>query len=109
MVLSGYDIERFMASATTTGRFATEQADMLLQGVTTRITRTIRSHGIGEVHDLRVSIRRFSRILIVLKPCFPRGESRRIRRGLKRIMVQAGNVRDHDIAMRLLAKMALPE
>lgn len=96
-----------MPSSTTTGEFATTQGDKLLRSVSTQITRTIRSHGAGEVHDLRVAIRRFMRILVVLKPCFPRGESRRIRRGLKRIMVQAGAVRDHDIALRLLTRMAV--
>lgn len=93
-------------SAPATGRFATEQGEKLLRGVAAQIARTIRSHGVKDVHDLRVAIRRFMRLLVVLKPCFPRGESRRIRRGLKRIMVQAGTVRDHDIAIRLLSRMA---
>lgn len=95
--------------SSTTGQFAREQGDKLLRSLSTQIVRTIRSPGIDEVHDLRVAIRRFIRILIVLKPCFPRGESRRIRRGLKRIMVQAGAVRDNDIAMRLLTRLALAE
>lgn len=95
-------------SASTTTQFATEQGVRLLRGVTTQINRTIRSPGIDEVHDLRVAIRRFMRVLAVLKPCYPRGESRRIRRGLKRIMAQAGSVRDKDIAMRLLARLEAP-
>jgi CHAD domain-containing protein len=44
------------------------------------------------------------RVLVVLKPCFPRSESRKIRQGLKKIMLRAGSVRDRDIALRLLAK-----
>ena len=96
-------------SALTTGQFAMERGDALLRSVVTQVSRTVRSRSANEVHDLRVAIRRFMRILVVLKPCLPRGESRRIRRGLKRIMSQAGSVRDHDIAIRLLAKLALPE
>jgi CHAD domain-containing protein len=96
-------------SAKTTGRFAAEEGDRLLRDVTIRIARTIKSHGVAEVHDLRVAIRRFTRILVVLKACFPRGESRRMRRGLKRIMIQAGSVRDHDVAIRLLTKVAASE
>jgi CHAD domain-containing protein len=86
-----------------TSQFAAEEADRLLGHLAFQIARTIKFHGPEEVHDLRVAIRRFMCALAVLKPCFPRGQSRRIRRGLKRIMVQAGSVRDRDIALRLLA------
>jgi CHAD domain-containing protein len=91
-----------------TGRFAKEQADRLLGRLAVQIARTIKSHGAEEVHDLRVAIRRFTRVLVVLKPCFPRDESRRIRQGLKKIMLQAGSVRDRDITLRLLAKQTRP-
>jgi CHAD domain-containing protein len=90
----------------TTASFATEQADRLLERLAFQIARTIKSSGTTEVHDLRVAIRRFMRVLVVLKPCFPRNESRRIRRRLKRIMVEAGSVRNCDIALSLLAKLA---
>jgi CHAD domain-containing protein len=125
-------------SALTTRQFAAQQGDKLLRSLSTQIARTIRSleeraqvtspgpaeravspifgagsggsraRGVNEVHDLRVAIRRFMRVLVVLKPCFPRGESRRIRRSLKRIMVHAGSVRDHDVSMGVLGKMAIP-
>jgi len=98
-----------MESIITIGRFAAEQGDNLLRGVTTQIVRAIKVQGADEMHDLRVAIRRFTRILIVLKPCFPRSESRRIRRGLKQIMTQAGDVRDYDIAMHLIEKTELPQ
>ena len=90
----------------TTGRFAAEEADRLLGRLAFQVARTIKCRGAAEVHDLRVAIRRFMRVLIVLKPCFPRNESRRIRRGLKRIMLQAGSVRDRDIALGLLSRLA---
>ncbi len=91
-----------------TRHFATEHGTKLLRSVEARVARALRMPGEGEVHDLRVAIRRASRTLSVLKDCFPRGESRRIRRGLKRILHQAGDVRDCDIAMKLAEKLALP-
>ena len=90
----------------TIGCFATEQADRLLGRLAFQVARTIKSLGAAEVHDLRVAIRKLMCVLVVLKLCFPRNESKRIRRGLKRIMEQAGSVRDRDIAVRLLATLA---
>ena len=94
-----------MSTSSTSG-FAIEQAEGLLGSLDLHIARTIKSHSAAQVHDLRVAIRRFMRVLVVLKPCFPQTKSRRIRRRLKRIMVQAGRVRDRDIAIRLVAKLA---
>lgn len=90
-------------------QFATEQGRKLLRNLARPLNRAAHNPGVNEVHDLRVAIRRFLQALAVLKPCFPRAESRRIRRGLRRIMVQAGSVRDHDIALRLLERIAVPE
>jgi len=97
---------RLNTATGTTSRFATEQAQRLLGRLAFQIARTIRSGGAREVHDLRVAIRRFLRVLVVLKQCFPRKESRKVRRVLKKIRAQAGTVRDHDIALRLLKKLA---
>jgi CHAD domain-containing protein len=93
-------------STSTTGGFATEQADKLLGRLAFQIARTFKSSTAAEVHDLGVAIRRFMRVLVVLKSCFPRKESKRIRRRLKSIMAEAGDVRDRDIAVRLVAKLA---
>jgi CHAD domain-containing protein len=94
---------------TTTGNFAKKEADELLRRVDAQIARTVKSQGVDELHDLRVATRRFVRILSALAPCFPRGESKRMRRGLKRIMVQAGDIRDYDIALHLINRMELPD
>lgn len=93
----------------TTGSFATSQADNFLRRVNIQIGRAIKSQGVEQMHDLRVAIRRFNRILSALERCFPRAESKRMRRGLKRIMVQAGDVRNYDIAMHLIARIGLPQ
>ena len=73
----------YSLSTGTTGRFAKEQADRLLGRLAVQVARTIKSHSAAEVHDLRVAIRRFSNLLVLLKPCFSVKESRNIvQRGL---------------------------
>jgi CHAD domain-containing protein len=96
-------------AGTATRRFAREQADRLLGRLAYQIGRAIKSHNAEAVHDLRVSIRRFIQALRALKPCFRGKELRKIRRELKRIMAVAGEVRNHDIALKLLAKSKRPE
>ncbi len=97
--------EDLWVSPATTGHFAEEQADELLRQLALQVGLAIESPGADEVHDLRVSIRRLICALVVFKPCFPRKDSRRIRRALKKIMALAASVRDRDIALRLLAKL----
>ena len=87
-----------------TRRFASEQANRLLRRLAFQISQTSRSCNPTAVHDLRVAIRRFTQALIVFKPCFHGKEIRKIRRQLKRMMVQAGEVRNYDIALKLLSR-----
>lgn len=91
---------------TSTEQFAAAQAERLLGRLAVQIARTVKHTGAGEAHDLRVAIRRFLQVLAVLKACFPAGESRRIRRRLKKIMTQAGEVRNCDVALRLLGNLS---
>jgi CHAD domain-containing protein len=93
-----------MPDVTSTEQFAAEQARRQLDRLAVQIARTAKCAGAGEVHDLRVCIRKFMQVLVVLKPYFPAGESRRIRRRLKKIMAQAGDVRNCDVALRLLGE-----
>src|SRR5579864_1467532 len=87
-----------------TRRFARDQVDRLLGRLAYQVGRAIKSHSAEAVHDLRVTIRRFVQALRVFKPCFHGKELRKIRRELKRIMTVGGEVRNHDIALKLLAK-----
>lgn len=89
---------------TSTVRFASEEAERLLGNLRAQAARTLRSKGAAEVHDLRVIIRRSTRVLVVFKPFFPRQEAGDLRRGLKKIMHRAARVRDRDIALQLLMK-----
>ena len=91
-------------AGTATRRFAREQADRLLGRLAFQIGRAVKAHNADAVHDLRVSIRRFEQAMRVFKPCFRGKDLRKIRRELKRVMAAAGEVRNHDIALKLLAK-----
>jgi CHAD domain-containing protein len=91
-------------AGTATRRFAREQADRLLGRLAFQIGRAIKSRNAEAIHDLRVTIRRFLQALRAFKRCFHGKALRKIRRELKQIMAVAGEVRNHDIALRLLAK-----
>jgi CHAD domain-containing protein len=91
-------------AGTATRRFAREQADRLLGRLAFQIGRAIKSRNAEAIHDLRVTIRRFLQALRAFKRCFHGKALRKIRRELKQIMTVAGDVRNHDIALKLLAK-----
>ena len=87
-----------------TRKFASDQADKRLGRLAFQINQTVKSRDAEAVHDLRVAVRRFSQVLRVFKPCFRGKEARRIRRELKQMMDLAGEVRNCDIALKLMAK-----
>jgi len=91
-------------SHTETWKFASEQADRRLGRLAFQINQTVKSRDAEAVHDLRVAVRRFSQGLRVFKPCFRGKEARKIRRELKQIMDLAGEVRNCDIALKLMSK-----
>jgi CHAD domain-containing protein len=94
-----------MAVATSTTRFARRQANRLLADLGRKLARTAESASPAAVHDLRVSIRRFTQVLAVFKAAFPAHERKKIRRKLKQLMDPAGEVRDCDIAAILIPKL----
>ncbi|MCU1273246.1 MAG: inorganic triphosphatase [Bryobacterales bacterium] len=81
-----------------------DQADRRLGRLAFQVNQTVKSRDAEAVHDLRVALRRFSQVLRVFKPCFRGKEARKIRRELKQIMDLAGEVRNCDIALTLMAK-----
>jgi CHAD domain-containing protein len=94
---------------TDTRQFAAEQVDKLLGKLAFQISRTLKSRDPNSVHDLRVSIRRFSQALAVHEACFPAKSVKKIRRRLKAMMIPAGAARDCDIAIQLLSKSKLAD
>jgi len=86
--------------------FALTQTAVLLR----RLAFQVRAAGDGtmdNVHDLRVSIRRFSRCLRVFAQFYPGHTAKKVRQRLSRLMNAAGDVRDCDIALQLLAEAGI--
>ncbi len=98
-----------MTGSTETRRFAVEQVDKLIGQLAFQVGRARKSHDPGPVHDLRVAIRRFAQVFILFRACFPAKDVNKIRQRLKEIMTQAGEVRNCDIALKLLSKSKLEE
>ena len=83
-------------------RYALEQGSTLLGRLAFRLGRAPRLHDPESVHDLRVAIRRFQQCLRVFHQFFPRGEAKRIRRRLRKVMNLSAEVRERDIALGLI-------
>jgi CHAD domain-containing protein len=81
----------------------------LLGRLAFQMNSTRKAADAGAVHDLRVSIRRFHQALAVFKSSFPGKDTRKIRRRMKKLMLLAGEVRNLDIALKLLSKSRTPE
>ena len=59
------------------------------------------------VHDLRVSIRRLTQCFRVYSQFLPPGGAKKVRQRLKAVMALASGVRDYDVALGLLRRVAL--
>jgi CHAD domain-containing protein len=90
-------------------RFSSEHGSGLLRALNLEVARASKFAGIEAVHDLRVAARRFRQALKILQPWLPDEESRLLRRELKELMERAGDVRDRDIALRLLRALDIPK
>src|SRR5262249_584443 len=58
--------------------------------------------------DLRVATRRFQQALVLFKAHFPAREMKKMKRRLKDLMDLSSDVRDCDIAAKILTKSGLP-
>ena len=93
-------------SATTGIRdFALDQMNHLLTRMTFEIHRAAKTPGPEEIHDVRVSIRRFSQALLLFDDLFPRWEVKKIKRRLKRMMRLTSEIRNRDITLEYLASV----
>lgn len=89
--------------------FALDQTAARAEKMAAEVQRTVGSPDVEAVHDLRVSIRRFSQCLRTFRQWLPRGDRRRIRKRLKAVMDACSEVRDRDIALELTRGDGLPE
>lgn len=90
-------------------RYALERINALLDRLATEVERTRTVRDADAVHDLRVTIRRFGRSLGAFSPFVPRRAVKRIRAQLGHIMDLAGEVRNRDITMELLAEAKIQD
>jgi CHAD domain-containing protein len=84
--------------------FAVEQMNRLLTTLAFEVHRAAKKPGPDEIHDLRVSIRRFSQGLELFSSFFPKWEVKKIRRMLKRMMRLTSSIRDRDITLQFLTE-----
>ncbi|HTB12138.1 MAG TPA: CHAD domain-containing protein [Bryobacteraceae bacterium] len=89
--------------------FAVEQAQAQLKHLTVQISRGVKSCSAGAVHDVRVAIRRFTRAVAVCRPYFHAADLRKNRKRLKKIMTEAGDVRNCDIALKFIVRFRVPQ
>ena len=84
--------------------YAIEQMNRLLTTLAFQVHRAAKKPGPDEIHDLRVSIRRFSQGLQLFADFFPKWEVKKIRRMLKRYDAAHFPIRDRDITLEFLAE-----
>lgn len=84
--------------------YAYEQMNRLLTTLAFQVHRASKKPGPDEIHDLRVSIRRFSQGLELFSDFFPRWEAKKIHRMLKRMMQVTSSIRDRDITLAFLTE-----
>ena len=84
--------------------YAIEQMNRLLTNLTFQVHRAAGKPGPKEIHDLRVSIRRFSQGLRLFGEFFPRWEIKKIKKRLKRMMRLTSQIRNYDISLEFLVK-----
>jgi CHAD domain-containing protein len=82
-------------------KYASAQASRRLDRFAFELRRAAKSGDADSIHDLRVSIRRFSQCLRVFGQFFPAREAKKIRRRMRRILDLAAEVRNRDIAVEL--------
>ncbi|PWT90710.1 MAG: hypothetical protein C5B56_04990 [Proteobacteria bacterium] len=97
-----------MPASTAPGFPAPGSAVKLLERLAYQINATFHSHSADAIHDLRVAIRRFQQSLVLFKHHFPSRDVKKIKRRLKDLMELSSDVRDCDIASKLVTKSELP-
>jgi len=88
--------------------YAIEQMNGLLTRLAFQAHRAAKRPGSDEIHDLRVSIRRFSQGLVLFSSFFPEWETKKIKRMLKRMMQLTSEIRNRDITLEFLVKHQHP-
>ena len=89
-------------------KYAQQRVATLLRRLAFCMNRAARLPDPDSIHDLRVATRRFQQSLRVFEQFFPRGQTRKIRRLLRKIMELSGEIRNRDIALDLIQNSGGP-
>lgn len=84
--------------------FGVSATEELLQRASEAVRIAGESPNAEAVHKMRVSIRRLQQSLRLFHQYFNKRGVKKVRRDLKRIMDPAGELRNHDIALRLVRR-----
>jgi len=84
------------------------QTSILLRRLAYQVSQAGKRADEEAIHDLRVSIRRLNRCLRAFSQFYPGNSWKKVRRRLGELMGAAGEVRDRDIAIRLLHEAGVP-
>lgn len=90
-------------------RFAKVSLDARLAKLLEQVERCAAKPGVDEVHDLRVSIRRFSQALRIFSSFLSAKPVKTMRKALRPVMEAAGCVRDLDVGVDRLLDEGLEE
>jgi CHAD domain-containing protein len=91
-------------------RFALKQTRTALARLSARLRRAARHPKDPEaIHDLRVSIRRFTQCLVTFEGLFDPAAVKDVRKQLRKLMKRCGEVRNADIAQALLHTAGVPD
>jgi CHAD domain-containing protein len=91
-----------VTSKTNIHDYGIEQMNRLLTTLAYQAHRAAKKPGPDEIHDLRVSVRRFSQGLELFGDFFPESEVKKISKMLKRVMSVTSDIRDRDITLDFL-------
>ncbi|MBE0658328.1 MAG: CHAD domain-containing protein [Bryobacteraceae bacterium] len=91
-----------------TREFARRETFARCERVLAEIDRISRNAGEDEVHDLRVSIRRFTQAVRIFEPLLPKRTKKIVKR-VRMLLAAAGEVRDLDVGIERLLKLGVPE
>src|SRR5262245_55447147 len=90
-------------------RFAGAQAARLLGKLAIQVRHAAKHPSEEAIHDLRVSIRRFSQCLREFRQFFPRRHAHKILKQVQEVMDLAAEMRNRDVAMELIGNGASAE
>jgi CHAD domain-containing protein len=93
-----------MVASPETRKFAAEHTQKLLGQLAFEINRVTKSRDPESIHDLRVSLRRFSQALQLFRDFLPGKKMHKIGLRVKRVMRSADELRNFDTTLRLVSK-----